>query len=255
MSWVVVALIQYINGCHSENVHFKTNFKRGWQERWLVRKQLSASFFVGFVWYGESREREWPTAELVSYIFAWFTYFNMQCVQREIRKGFCYWVLLGILYAIVWMRSINWTSRRSQGYPLLAAGLLIPTRRKLRLFWYLQKKLVKVCIRSSYREYPPLKPKNFKKKCTFFDLLSQVFWRLSSPKFYGGFKEVSLNKMQDASQASTFTVRWGQPVNQAVQTCRSSTSHLANCTLVSELGGCRLGECHWVTRIRNWMES
>lgn len=61
-----------------------------------VRKQLFLSFFVGFVWYGESREREWPTAELVSYIFAWFTYFNIQCVQREIRKGFCYWVLLGI---------------------------------------------------------------------------------------------------------------------------------------------------------------
>ena len=57
-------------------------------------------------------------------------------------------VLLGILYAIVWMFSINCT--RSQGYPLLAAGLRIPTGRKLRLFWYLQKKSRSECAYALY---------------------------------------------------------------------------------------------------------
>lgn len=233
MSWLVVTLIQYINWCHSENVHLKTNFKRGWQEKWLVRKQLCLSFFVGFVWYGESREREWPTAELVSYIFAWFTYFNMQCVQREIRKGFCYWVLLGILYAIVWMRSINWTSRRSQGYPLLAAGLLIPTRRKLRLCWYLQKKPVKVCIRSSYREYPPLKPKKKIKKKMYLlrpfvpsvlkAFLAKVLWR-----FQGGLPQ------QNARRFSSFNLHGplgstGEPTGADLQVFYLAPRKLHSC--------------------------
>ena len=156
------------------------------------------------------------------------------------------------------MLSINCT--RSQGYPLLAAGLLIPTGRKMRFCWYLQKKSRSECAYALYSGNTlPEKPKiwNPKKLLSlyflrpFFLIVLKVFL----PKVAVSRRWSPSNKIQDASQASPFTVRWGQPVNQAVQTCRSSTSHLANCTLVSELGGCRLGECHWDTWIRNWMES
>lgn len=158
VSWVVVALIQYINCCHSEHVHLTTNFKRGWQEKWVVRKQLSLSFFVGFVWYGEGETDQLLSLFLTYYMIHIFQ--HAVCTTRD-SKGL---LLLSSLRNIVChcMRSINWTSRRSQGYPLLAAGLRIPTRRKMSheiILVLAKKKPVRVCIRSFYREYPPLKPK------------------------------------------------------------------------------------------------
>lgn len=51
----------------------------------------------------------------------------------------------------------------------------------MRLFWYLQKKPVRVCIRSLYREYPPLKLRYKTRKSCFEGFPPQSLWQ-----FQGG---------------------------------------------------------------------
>lgn len=169
------------------------------------------------------------------------------------------------------MRSINWTSRRSQGYPLLAAGLRIPTRRKMshEIILVLAKiKPVRVCIRPLYREYPPLKPKIEKPEKLVFIVLVRPFFpivlKAFLPKVAVSRRRSPSNKMQDASQASTYTVRWGQRCRPAGLLPRTSQTALLLVSSVdvalenaTEILGFGIGwESYmfffWLVRLEKW---